>query len=318
MAGCTGLVHMAGCTGLAHMAWCTCMWLGALAHKDISFRRTCYNYWRVVAVVAGCGWGGSNMFMCTFDEALVARARVRAEEMGTLPNSFGHGGGAVVGFIGEMCVKQCLTDSGVASMIYDSLDYDIVAGPYDVKLEVKTMQVKAPPQPAYLNPVLARSKLQKADLYMFVRVMFKDALDLEKGGTAFFCGSLPCHLITIAGRLLKQGDISNGFPVRQDCWNAAIGDCCPWDRTVCHIQTAHPHAHPHAQPQPHAQAWPAMGEVRPIEQKAQHVAEEVRPVDKKAQHADDKAQPMVQAAQIPGCRCRWGLACYACCSQALE
>jgi hypothetical protein len=178
------------------------------------------------------------MFMCTFDKRVVRRARLRAVDMGKLPNSFGVGcGGATVGFVGEACVKQFLADNGIPSLIFDSADYDLVAGPGNTKLEVKTMQVRSAPQPTYLNPVLARSRLQQADMYVFVRVVFDDQSDLEKGGTAFFCGSLPCAQLTQLGTLRKQGDIVHGYPVKQDCWTVAIEECVPWTETAQRLQS---------------------------------------------------------------------------------
>jgi hypothetical protein len=176
------------------------------------------------------------MFMCTFDRKIVQRAWVRAAEMGKLPNSFSSGSnGATVGFVGEMCIQQFLAGGGISSLIHDSPDYDIVAGPRDTKLEVKTMQVKSPPLSSYSNPVLARSKLQRADMYMFVRVIFDDASDLAKGGRAFFCGALPCAQLTVVGTLRKQGDLANGYPVKQDCWTVTIGECLSWFDTARRI-----------------------------------------------------------------------------------
>jgi hypothetical protein len=179
------------------------------------------------------------MFMCEFDEAVVKHARMRAAEMGVLPNSFARGEGAVVGFIGEACVKQALRAHGVQSMIYDSADYDLVAGANDTKLEVKTMHVRSAPNlDVTVNPVLATSRLQRADLYVFARVAFDDVSRLEQGGRAYFCGAFPCAQLTQAGKLRKQGDVVNGFPVRRECWTVFSSECLSWQDMVGSLQSA--------------------------------------------------------------------------------
>jgi hypothetical protein len=184
------------------------------------------------------------MFMCAFDEGVVKHARMRAAEMGVLPNSFARGEGAVVGFIGEACVKQALRAHGVQSMIYDSADYDLVAGANDTKLEVKTMHVRSSPNlDVTVNPVLASSRLQRADLYVFARVAFDDVSHLEQGGRAYFCGAFPCAQLTQAGKLRKQGDVVNGFPVRRDCWTVFSSECLSWQDMVGSLQSAGAEAH---------------------------------------------------------------------------
>ena len=250
------------------------------------------------------------MFMCTFDRKIVQRAWVRAAEMGKLPNSFSSGSnGPTVGFVGEMCIQRFLAGGGISSLIHDSPDYDIVAGPRDTKLEVKTMQVKSPPLPSYSNPVLARSKLQQADLYMFVRVIFDDASDLAKGGRAFFCGALPCAQLTVVGTLLKQGDLANGYPVKQDCWTVTIGECLPWVDTARRILLG-----------PQAQVAPPPPPPPPPPQDQQRVAPPPPPPPVQGGDADGQGILASAGRGTQGCRqknpswckCRWGLVCYEC------
>ena len=168
-------------------------------------------------------------FMCEFGSDIAEVAIARGAEMGVLRGSFTKGAGNVVGFIGELCMNQFFLSQGVRSRIFDDYNFDILAGTPEKKIEVKSMKVRYRPQGAYLNSVSTRNAEQKADFYVFVRVIFNDAHDATKGGKAYFCGAVPCRQLKTRGRFYKTGEMANGYPTRQDSWCIAIDKSIRFD-----------------------------------------------------------------------------------------
>lgn len=165
-----------------------------------------------------------------FSPALVALAqRRRAQMPKKLRNSVTGGRGTLVGLVGEYCAAAFLRTHKIPAEIRDTYDYDIVAGPTKLKLEVKSMNVRSAPRPNNLNPVCIKNAEQQADYYIFMRVAYKDRARPNLGGRAFFCGAVPCCKLKVWGRLYQEGQIdSNGYPVRFASYNTAIEKCLDW------------------------------------------------------------------------------------------
>ena len=168
--------------------------------------------------------------MTRFGSDLVRRARERAAETGPLPNTLSlDSSGTVIGYIGELCINEFLRSKRIFSEIRDSYEYDIwagCAGCTGVRLEVKTMHVRREPCLVFTNPVLAKRRLQRADLYVFLRVLYDDSSELS--GTSYFCGALPCAELQSKAVLCRPGDLVGGFPVRYACWNVEASRCLSW------------------------------------------------------------------------------------------
>jgi hypothetical protein len=172
----------------------------------------------------------------SFDRGLVLLARARADKMGKLKNSITCGKGNVVGFVGESMVLQWLWRHDVPAAIADCRDYDIVAGAGSrTKLEVKTMTASSLPKLHWNNLVSAHNGFQKADSYVFVRVVWNDKTNFELGGNAYFCGAFACSQFKQNATFRRQRDAADSRGPASNCWSMPIAQCCSWATLLCDI-----------------------------------------------------------------------------------
>lgn len=173
-----------------------------------------------------------------FGASIVALARRRRAQMPKkFRNSITEGKGVLVGLVGEYCAASFIRSYKFPAEIRDTYDYDIIAGPTKLKLEVKSMDVRSAPRPNNLNPVCIKNAEQQADYYVFMRVMYKDRSNPGLGGRAFFCGAVPCCKLKTWAKLYNKGDIdSNGFPVRFTSYNVAVEKCLQWPTLIKRLQ----------------------------------------------------------------------------------
>ena len=175
----------------------------------------------------------------SFDRGLVLLARARSDKMGTLKNSITGGKGNVVGFVGESMMLQWLWRHNVPAVIADCRDYDIVAGAESrTKLEVKTLTASSLPQLHWNNLVSAHNAFQKADFYVFVRVVWHDPANFELGGDAYFCGTFACSHFKQNATFRRQRNTSGDStstvrPPATSCWSMPVAQCGLWN-TLLH------------------------------------------------------------------------------------
>jgi hypothetical protein len=95
---------------------------------------------------------------------LVERARQMADKVGKIAGTFTDGEGMTAGFVGELLVCEHIGAVSANTYQFD-LDYR------GLKLEVKTKRCNSQPKSDYGCDVSCRNLKQKADFYVFARVM---------------------------------------------------------------------------------------------------------------------------------------------------
>lgn len=148
-------------------------------------------------------------------EQMKKRALKKATEMGKLSNSITHGDGNIAGFLGEEIANFVINGK-----IINTYDYDIIKD--DKTYDVKTKRCTSKPKDYYECSVAAYNTKQKCDVYVFVRVEYKN----NQWGRAWILGYYPKHEYFKNAKLLKHGELdpSNGFIVKADCYNMPIKD----------------------------------------------------------------------------------------------
>jgi hypothetical protein len=144
---------------------------------------------------------------------MMRKAKIKADEMGTLNNSIMDGHRNVVGFLGEEVALDVL--GGTAS---NTFNYDII----DAKLrtvDVKTKLTTVPPLENYDCSVAAYNTTQECDCYAFVRI-------LKTKPVAWFLGYIKKEDYYNKATFMKKGEVdpSNNFTVRADCYNLKISE----------------------------------------------------------------------------------------------
>lgn len=144
---------------------------------------------------------------------MVEKAKVKADELGTLKNSITKGKGNLAGFIGEYVAEKV-----AGGKIINTKDYDLVLDD-GTKVDVKTKRCKDEPKPHYECSIAAYNPTQKCDKYIFVRVQ----KDLSK---AWVLGELGKNEYFEKAHFLQKGqfDPSNNWRCKADCYNVAIKD----------------------------------------------------------------------------------------------
>ncbi|MDC0366883.1 hypothetical protein OAM67_00480 [bacterium] len=151
-------------------------------------------------------------------------AEKRSAKMGVLRNSFTQGRGNLTGFCGELALEKLLQQHNVPCKIVDTYQFDMHAGPHTDTLEVKSKTARGKPRDTYSNSVSNHNAKQKADNYVFLRVVLDK---VNKCGVMYFCGSEPCQTFRKRAHFVKKGDIdpSNNYVCRSDCWSMQMRDC---------------------------------------------------------------------------------------------
>jgi len=139
-------------------------------------------------------------------------ARLMASEMGVLNNSITKGKGNVIGFLGEIIVRDKY--NGESTNTYD---YDLTMGGFHV--DVKTKQCTSQPKSYYECSIAGYNTSQKCDAYIFVRIL----KDLSVG---WILGFKIKNQYFTESVFHKKGDkdTSNNFTFHCDSYNMKISD----------------------------------------------------------------------------------------------
>lgn len=168
------------------------------------------------------------MIIGKVDRGIVALARRRAAQTGDINKSFTDGKGKVVGFVGELMLSAFFRANDIACKIVDKYKYDIIAGPDNVKIEVKSMSVSSVPRGTYGNPVSAHNGFQDG-YYAFIRVLWKNKKDFEQGGDAYLTGFYPSKQFKQDSTFYREGEKdAAGYVNRFPCWSIPIEDVWHW------------------------------------------------------------------------------------------
>jgi len=141
---------------------------------------------------------------------MIANAKKKADEMGTINGSVRGGGGNMIGYLGEELVKSYL-GVGDGNIYQWDLMYD------GKKLEVKTKERNVVPNISYNATVFSWNTKQQCDFYVFCSI-FKS---LERG---WICGILPPKEFYRQAKFAKKGDPDGDhFKFFTDCYNLSYG-----------------------------------------------------------------------------------------------
>lgn len=145
---------------------------------------------------------------------MIKEAKIKAEEMGVLRNSFEKGKGNIYGFVGEFVAQQA-----IGGFIDNCYDYDILLDDGRTTVDVKTKKVNSVPKGFHSCSVSDYNTKQKCDYYCFVRVME----DLSCG---WYLGAYPKEEYVRDATFMNKGDFdpSNKFYVKSDCYNLPIAN----------------------------------------------------------------------------------------------
>ena len=105
------------------------------------------------------------MFKLDINQNQITEAQKMSAGMGALNNSITSGEGNVVGFLGEIVVRDYY--GGISANTYD---YDLIIKDV-VKVDVKTKKCTSPPRDYYECSVAGFNTSQKCDAYIFVRIL---------------------------------------------------------------------------------------------------------------------------------------------------
>lgn len=147
---------------------------------------------------------------------MVARARAKDAEMGTLKNSIRNGQGNLCGFLGEEVVLAAWAGSESNNSYNHDLNYE------EVTFEVKTKDRTVPPRLSYECSIAHFNDRQTADIYVFVSLYrIKETGDYVRG---YVLGCMTKDDYKRQATYLKVGDIdpSNGWKVSANCFNVGI------------------------------------------------------------------------------------------------
>jgi hypothetical protein len=150
-------------------------------------------------------------------EEQLAQAIKEGKRLGKLPNSIEGGKKNDIGFIGKNAVATYL--GGTASN----------KGYYDINVGNKVIQVRSKTTTAYPLPHYEVSvadtpnvRTMPYDYYVFTRIMD----DKESGWILGYIGK---NQFFKDAKFMRVGDVdpSNGYRVKQDCWNLPISALYP-------------------------------------------------------------------------------------------
>ena len=164
-----------------------------------------------------------------FEKWMIKEAFRKSEDLGLINNSITKGRGNLAGYLSEIALSEYLECTNVScDKGVDKYDFDLIKN--GVKIEVKTKRRTVDPRIFYEVSIAETSKHQKADIYAFTSITFR-----EKRGTGrdckyfgiksiWLCGFIFKNKYFQAAKHLKAGDIdeSNGFKVHANMYNLPI------------------------------------------------------------------------------------------------
>ena len=175
-------------------------------------------------------FGAGRCIEVTFSDDVIAIAQQQADQLGSLNNSIEGGKGNLAGFIGEMMVASyCGVHPSWAESDSPSYQFDIKVPHPElsfISFEVKTKRTTTSPDPHYDASVASCNTTQKCDWYVFTRVLVANDGEKRILPRGWILGYMPSYDYYKRARFLKKGDYdpSNGFYVKQDCYNMAYSD----------------------------------------------------------------------------------------------
>jgi len=159
-----------------------------------------------------------------FTDDMVARAKVKADNLGKLRRSIRGGKGNTIGYLGEEIVAHYMkadiisNDEGT-----EKYNYDLVKD--GKKIEVKSKERTVPPKGYYDASVAETSRHQKTDIYVFTSIQCNGGEPVR----AWICGQKDAKEYFEQARFYAKGDIdpSNNFEVLTDMHNMPYKDLDP-------------------------------------------------------------------------------------------
>lgn len=155
-------------------------------------------------------------FICVnITESMIALAKEKAKNLGTLRNSIRKGEGNLAGFLGEMAFAQKFHNK---CQLSNSYDRDIKAGKFNV--EIKTKDRTVFPKITYECSIANYNTSQDSDFYVFVSLFRQNGKYVK----AFILGFMNKKEYFEKSKFLAEGtvDPSNDWKVSADCWNLPI------------------------------------------------------------------------------------------------
>lgn len=145
---------------------------------------------------------------------MIATAKRKAKQLGTLKNSIMNGEGNLTGFLGEEVVKSFLEVKSSSTK-----NYDIKHG--GKTYDVKTKLTSKPPLPDYDCSIASYNTVQQCDAYIFVRIE-KDLDNIPH--TGWLLGWIEKEKFFKNAEFWPKGKIdpANGYRVRANCYNLKI------------------------------------------------------------------------------------------------
>jgi len=159
-----------------------------------------------------------------FTDDMVARAKVKADNLGKLRRSIRGGKGNTIGYLGEEIVAHYMkadiisNDEGT-----EKYNYDLVKD--GKKIEVKSKERNVAPLGYYDASVAETSRHQKTDIYVFTSIQCNGGEPVR----AWICGQKDAKEYFEQARFYAKGDIdpSNNFEVLTDMHNMPYKDLDP-------------------------------------------------------------------------------------------
>lgn len=147
---------------------------------------------------------------------IVTHAKQMADDMGKISGSFTDGEGTIAGFIGELMVADTIGAEQTNTFEFD-LTY------HGLLLEVKTKRCSSAPKSDYSCDVACRNLRQKADFYIFTRVM-KDF------SVCWLLGCIGKYDFFMNARCHEKGEQSfGGFTYSASCLSVPVSLLRPFE-----------------------------------------------------------------------------------------
>jgi hypothetical protein len=166
-----------------------------------------------------------------FENWMIQEALKKAKSLGCINNSITKGRGNLAGYLSEIALSEYLECENIScDEGLDKYDFDLIKN--GVKIDVKTKRRTVDPRMFYEVSIAETSKHQKADIYAFTSITFREKRGSGRDRKYFgiksiwLCGFLSKKKYFQAAKHLKAGDIdeSNGFTVHSDMYNLPISD----------------------------------------------------------------------------------------------
>lgn len=150
----------------------------------------------------------------------VEEAQVKAKKLGVLKHSFTAGTRNVIGYLGEIVVRE-----SIAAEEADTYDFDLIKNGF--KIDVKSKMCSTEPQQNFECSIAAYNTKQECDYYIFVRVL-KDL------SSAWICGTIKKQDYFDTAKFYKAGytDESNGMTFKVDTYNLPIWKLKSLDKSI--------------------------------------------------------------------------------------